>query len=153
MDCSEEKIRKLKIPTKLKPKVPQRKKTGLVGTATDQVAVLDKQYMEDEGDFEKRATKMQQRREVMGESSMHSRMQHFICPEIESLLGRRIDYVCEFGKKGEHDYELYWCQGTVEEVCENPNKPNTVKMLWDAIANSDVYKNQTESTVDLLLTF
>ena len=82
---------------------------------------------------------------------MHSRMQRFVCPEIESLLGRRIDYLCEFGKKGEPDYELCWCKDKVEEVCENPNKPNTVKVLWDAMANSDVYKDQTESTVDLQL--
>ena len=150
---SEERSRKLKIPTKPTPNVPQRKKTGQVGTATDEVAELDKQYMEDAGDFEKRATKMQQRREVTGESSMHSRMQPFVRPEVESLKGMRIDYLHEFGKKGEADYELCWCQGKVEEVCENPKKPNTVKVLWDAMANSDVYKDQTESTVDLLPTF
>ena len=97
--------------------------------------------------------KMQQRREVTGESSMHSRMQPFVRLEVESLKGRRIDYLYEFGKKGEPDYELCWCQGKVEEVCENPKKPNTVKVLWDAMANSDVYKDQTESTVDLLPTF
>ena len=84
---------------------------------------------------------------------MHSRMQPFVRPEVESLKGRRIDYLYEFGKKGEPDYELCWCQGKVEEVCENPKKPNTVKVLWDAMANSDVYKDQTESTVDLLPTF
>ena len=86
--------------------------------------------MEDEGDFEKRATKMQRRREVTGESSMHSRMQPFVRPEVESLKGRRIDYLHEFGKKGEPDYELCWCQGKVEEVCKNPNKPNTVTVLF-----------------------
>ena len=65
----------------------------------------------------------------------------------------RIDYLHEFGKKGAADYELCWCQGIVKEVCENPKKPNTVKVLWDAMANSDVCKDQTESTADMLPTF
>ena len=56
---SEERIRKLNIPTKPTPNVPQRKKIGQVGTATDEVAALDKQCMEDKDDFEERANKMQ----------------------------------------------------------------------------------------------
>ena len=39
------------------------------------------------------------------------------------------------------------------EVGKNPNKPNTVRVRWDPMQNSDKYKDSTESTVDLLPTF
>ena len=66
-------------PSKPNPNVPQRKKTGILGTSTVKYAVLYQKYMEDEGDFGKRVGKMQRRREVTGtgESSLHSRMQPF----------------------------------------------------------------------------
>ena len=124
----EEKKRKLVIPTKPMANVPQRKKTGQVGTPTDEVAMLDKQYMEKEGDFEKRANKVQQKREVTGVSSIYSWMQPFDRPEVKSLLEKRIDYLFGFGKIGSPDYELCWCQGEVIEVGKNPNKPNKVRV-------------------------
>ena len=114
----QEKIRKLKIPTKPTPNVPQRKKTGTLGTPTDEVSALDKQYMEDEGDFEKKASSIQLKREVTGESSIYSRMQPFDRPEVETLLERRIDYLFAFDK-GTPSEQLCWCQGEVTAVSNN----------------------------------
>ena len=121
----EEKKRKLVPPSKPNPNVPQRKKTGILGTLTDEYAALDKKYMEDEGDFEKRASKMQRRREVAGESSIYAQMQPFDRPEIETLYQKRIDYLFVFNK-GKPDKELCWCQGEVIEVNVTPKKPNRV---------------------------
>ena len=146
----EEKKRKLKILAKPTANVLQLKKTYQVGTPTDKVTVLDKQYMEDECNFEKRVNKMQQRQEVASESRICFLMQHFDCQEIESLLGKIIDYLHEFDNKGEPDYELCWCQGKAIEVGESPKKPNTVKVRWDPMINSDRYNDCTESTVNLL---
>ena len=81
-------------PPKPNPKVPQRKKTG-----------LDQKYMEDGGGFEKRASKMQRRREVTGETSIYSRMQPFDQPEIVALHHKRIDYLFTFNE-GTSDEEL-----------------------------------------------
>ena len=143
----------MRYQTKPVANIPQRKKAGILGTPTDEIAELDKKYMEEEGDFEERAKNMQRKREVTGESSIYSRMQPFDRPEAESLLEKRIDYLWAFGKKGEPDYKLCWCQGEVIVVGKNAKKPNTVKVRWDPMQNSDKYKDSTESTVDLLPTF
>ena len=151
MIIREEKKRKLKIPTKPKPNVPKRKKTGFLGTPVDEVAELDKKYIADEGKFEKKASGIQLRKEVTGESSIYSRMQPFDRPEVETLLNRRIDYLFTFDE-GTKDEQLCWCQGEVIEVGKNPNKPNTVKVYWDPVPNSDKYSDHSTSSVDLLPT-
>ena len=147
----EEKKRKLKIPKKPTPNVPKRKNTGVLGTPVDEVAELEKQYMEDEGDFEKRASKIQLKREVSGESSIYSRMQPFDRPDIETLLNRRIDYLFTFDK-GTKDEQLCWCQGEVIEVGMNAKKPNLVNVYWDPVPNSDKYSDHTTEPVELLPT-
>lgn len=151
MIIREEKKRMLKIPKKPKPNVPKRKKTGFLGTPVDEVAELDKKYIADEGKFEKKASGIQLRREVTGESSIYSRMQPFDRPEVETLLNRRIDYLCTFDE-GTKDEQLCWCQGEVIEVDKNPNKPNTVTVYWDPVPNSDKYSDHSTSSVDLLPT-
>ena len=78
--------------------------------------------MEDAGNFEKRASDIQLKREVTGESSIYSRMQPFDRPEVESLLNKRIDYLFTFDK-GKPEEQLIWCQGEVIELSENEKKP------------------------------
>ena len=53
-NVQEEKKRKLLIPTKSTANVPQRVRTGQVGTPTDEISKLDKDYFEGMGDFEKK---------------------------------------------------------------------------------------------------
>ena len=132
----QEKKRKLKVPRKPMPNVPQRKKTGVLGTPVDEIAELDKKYMEDAGNFKKRASAIQLKREDAGESSIYSRMQPFDRPEVESLLNKRIDYLFTFDK-GKAEEQLIWCQGEVIELSKNENKPNLVKVRWDPLPNSD----------------
>ena len=73
-------------------------------------------------------------------------------PDVETMLGRRIDYLFTFDK-GTSDKQLCWCQGKVIKVGANTNKPNTVKMLWDPMPDSDKYKESLTSTVDVLPVF
>ena len=131
--------------------MPKRKKTGVLGTPVDEVAELEKQYMEDEGNFEKRASNIQLKREVSGESSIYSRMQPFDRPDIKTLLNRRIDYLFTFDE-GTKDKQLCWCQGEVIEVGKNTKKPNVVNVYWDPVPNSDKYRGYTTEPVKLLPT-
>ena len=55
--------------------------------------------------------------------------------------------------KGTSNEQLCWCQGEVTEVSKNPKKPNTAKVCWDPMPNSDKYKESPTSTVDLLPIF
>ena len=55
---------------KPKPKLSQQKKTGILGTLTDEFAALDKEYTEDKGGFENKASGIQLKREVTGENSI-----------------------------------------------------------------------------------
>ena len=108
--------------------------------------------MEDEGDFEKRASKMQRRREVTGESSIYSRMQPFDRPAIAALHHKRIDYLCTLNE-GKSAEALCWCQGEVTEVNMNSKESNTVVVRWDPVLGTDTYTDYHNSTVDLLPTF
>ena len=102
-----------------------------MGTPTDELSELNKDDFEGMDDFEKRARTMQRRREVTGVSSIYSRLQSFDRPDIDSLLGKIIDYLFGFGTANETDCQLIWCQGEVIKVGANPNKPNTVSVRWN----------------------
>ena len=119
--CKEKK-RKLIIPDKETPNIPQRIEIGQVGTSTDELSSLNIYYFEGMDGFEKRARIMQRRREVTGVSSIYSRLQPFDCPEVDSLLGKNIDYLFGFGTANEMDYQLIWCQEEVIKVGANPRK-------------------------------
>ena len=80
-------------------------------------------------------------------------MQPFDRPEVDSLLGKNIDYLFGFGTANEMDYQLTRCQGEVIKVGANPNKPNTVSVRWNPMQNSDTYNDYHEADVDLLPTF
>ena len=148
---TEENKKNLKVPTRPKPKVPQRAVTGMLGTPTEDVATLDSKYMKGMGDFRDKASQMKQRREVTGDDSIYSRLQPFDKPEIESLIEKRIDYLFMFDK-GASKEELCWCQGEVIAVSDNPNKPNRVTVCWDPMPNSNHYHESSTSSVDLLPT-
>ena len=141
----------MKISEKPTPNVPTRKKTGVIGTPVDEVAELEKQYMEDAGDFEKRASNIQLKREVSGESSIYSQMQPFDRLDVKTLLNCRINYLFTFDK-GTKDEQLCWCQGEVIEVGKNAKKPNVVNVYWDPVPNSDKYSGYTTEPVELLPT-
>ena len=101
-----------------------------MGAPTD-VGELDKDYFEGIDNFEKGVGKMQQRREVVGVSSIYSQMQPWGCPKVDSLLDKIIGYLFGFGKSEDADYQLVWCQGEVIEVAANPKKPSTVIVRWN----------------------
>ena len=56
--------------------MPERKKTGVLGTPVDEIRELNKKYMGDAGNFEKRASDIQLKRGVTGESSIICKCSH-----------------------------------------------------------------------------
>jgi hypothetical protein len=77
------------------------------------------------------------KREARGEESvMYAYLQPPEIPTLDELVGDRIDVCWPFvigdsNKKGQEDYEYWWCQGKViEKVSE---MPPTIKVLWDAM--------------------
>ena len=85
--------------------------------------------------------------------SGYSRLQPFDRPEVDSLVGKKHDYLFGFGAANETDYQLIWCQGEMIKVGANPNKPNTVSVRWNLMQNSDTYNDYHEANVDLLPIF
>ena len=69
-------------------------------------------------------------------------MQPFERPELEDLLGRRIDANYEVIVGG--DSELKWCQGEVIHVYEDKSKP-TVRVLWDPTPDITGCEEENES--------
>ena len=96
----QEKIRiskgKLEIPKEPKPNVPKRREMGILGIQIDLVETLDSKYLTDEGEFKSKAGSILQTREESGVTSMYSRMQPFLRPELDDLIGERIDVLTGF---------------------------------------------------------
>ena len=74
--------------------VPQRKNITFLGTATRQVGELDKKAKEGEDAIEGRARLDWKKREYTGYESVHSNMQLYSAPKLESLIGVKISQYC-----------------------------------------------------------
>ena len=95
---------------------------GILGTQTDLVDTLNAKYLEDEGEFKKKADRIRQGREDSGKASMYSRLQPWNRPAMSDLLHERIDLLWPF------DVGPRWCQGEVIKVYENRSN-NKVRVL------------------------
>ena len=82
------------IPEKPEVLVPQRKNITFLGTATRQVGELDKKSKEGEDAIEFRARLDWKKREDTGYGSVHSNMQLYRAPKLDSLIGVRISQYC-----------------------------------------------------------
>ena len=78
------------IPDKPAVLVPQRKKIIFLGTAIRQVRELEKKSKEGKDAIEGRAHLDWKKREETGYGSVHSNMQLYSAPKLESLIGVRI---------------------------------------------------------------
>ena len=103
---------------------------GVLGTQIDLVETLDSKYLADEGEFKSKAGSILQTRKESGMTSMYSRMQPFLRPELDDLIGKRIDVLTGFTDDKTKEHLERWCQGKVIEVLVNRNKP-TVNVVWD----------------------
>ena len=107
---------------------PKRCVSGRLGTPTSDMISLDAKYMDNKEELKEKAAATLRERESSGITSIYARMQPFYRPELEDLVGRRIDVLYSL-KAGGNDV-LRWCQGEVLEVCENVSSPK-VKVAWD----------------------
>ena len=94
--------------------VPQWKNTTFLGTATRQVGELDKKSKEGEDAIEGRARLDWKKREDIGYGSVHSNMQLYRSPMLESLIGVRISQYCsdDMNEAGT-EKKLLWMHGVV----------------------------------------
>ena len=74
----------LTIPTEPPVNIPKRHDVGTFGTEIEFIADLDSKYLNDEGVFKRKAEKIRQQREEMGEESIYSHMQPYYRPELDS---------------------------------------------------------------------
>jgi hypothetical protein len=114
------------ILTELPIKMPQRMSFPALGTLTSQVASLDEKYKANESELKAKAIKMGLERESKGEGSMHSQLQPFSRPDIEDLIGKRIDVLCSVELDDNAQALKCWCQGKVLSVIAD----NKVEVEW-----------------------
>ncbi len=110
--------------------VPKRMDLPVLGTEIDDIADLDVKYLANEEKFRLNADRIRQAREARGEGSMYSLLQPFSRPNVNELLGRRIDMLYSCTLPGDGGNLLRWCQGEVIEIYTGKQKP-TVCVLWD----------------------
>ncbi len=104
------------IPSEPPVNVPKRMDVPVLGTEIDDIADLDKKYLANEEQFGLNAEQIGQAREARGEGSIYLLLQPFIRPNVNELLGRRIDVLYSCTLPGDGGSVLRWCQGEVIEV-------------------------------------
>ena len=112
--------------------MPSRKHTQQLGTATSDVALLEKRYDNERKEAEIEAEKLREDWESGGKTDRYEKMQPNKRPEIdESFVGARIEqlwiYKEKTGKEKEIRETRVWCQGEVVAV----RKGNKVHVKWD----------------------
>ena len=87
-----------------------------------------------------KAIKMRLERESKGEGSMHSQLQPFSRPDLEELIGKRIDVLCSV-EMDDKTNSLKWCQGKVLNVIAE----NKVEVEWDPAPDIEGFEESTIS--------
>ena len=132
------KEKQLMIPSEPPINLPQRMDLPVLGTLTSDVTSLDQKYKSQESELKAKAKKMRLERESKGEGSMHSQLQPFSQPDIEDLVGKRIDVLCSV-ELDDNTKSLKWCQGEVVKFVGE----NKVVMEWDAAPDIEGYEEST----------
>ena len=145
----EERKRQIVIPSEPPVNVPKRMDVPVLGTEIDDIADLDKKYLANEEQFRLNADRIRRAREARGEGSMYSLLQPFSRPNVNELLGRRIDVLYSCTLPGDGGNVLRWCQGEVIEVCTGRQKP-TVRVLWDPMPDVEGSEESSETNAILL---
>ena len=107
------------VPEKPAVLVSQSKNIVFLGTATRQVGELEKKAKEDKDTIEAKARVNWKGREKGGFRSVHSSMQRPDPPELESIIGERISYLCSIDMdKAGKVRELILMNGKVMRVSD-----------------------------------
>jgi hypothetical protein len=128
--------------------VPKRMDLPVLGTEIDDIADLDNTYLANEEKFRLNADRIRRAREARGEGSMYSLLQPFSRPNVNELLGQRIDVLYSCTLPGGGGNVLRWCQGEVIEIYIGKQKP-TVCVLWDPMP--DVEESEESSKTNAIL--
>ena len=106
--------------------VPQQKNITFLGTVARKVGELDKKAKEGEDSIEVRARLDWKKREDTGYGSVHSNMQIYSAPKIESLIGVKISQYCSVDtKEAGTEKKLLWMHGVVMRVSDGTWLVNT----------------------------
>ena len=156
----------LVIPKEPPIQIPQRKALVQLGTQSLDLKALDDKFSADSSGFHDAALSKIEEREAKGEGDRRMEFQDFRVPDISTLIGKKIDVLCEYDLDSDLDEELdadlegetvpkettamRWCQGMVIDVLDGKNmfkgnngsrrkyKPGeAVMVLWDAIPELD----------------
>jgi hypothetical protein len=95
------------------------------------------------------AEQIRRAREARGEGRIYLLLQPFSRPNVNELLGRRIDILCSCTLPGDGGSVLRWCQGKVIEVYTGRQKP-TVRVLWDPMPDVEGSEESCETNAILL---
>ena len=107
------------VPDKPAVLVPQRKNITFLGTETRQVGELNKKPKEGDDAIEGRARLDWKKREDTGYGCVHSNMQLYSAPKLESLIGVRISQYCSVDmNEAGTDKKLLWMHGVVLRVSD-----------------------------------
>ena len=114
------------IPDKPEVLVSQRKNITFLGTATRQVGDLYKKAKEGEDSIEVRARLDWKKREDTGYGSVHSNMQLYSAPKLESLIGVKISqyFSVDMNEAGT-EKKLLWMHGVFMRVSDGTWLVNT----------------------------
>ena len=102
----------MKKPSAPPLRVPTRTNLPALGNQLSLVQGLDQKYLNDEDEIKRKANQTRRSREKRGEGSMHSQLQPFSHPGVDSLIDQRIDVLCSIDID-DHTKVLRWCQGRV----------------------------------------
>ncbi|EJK60232.1 hypothetical protein THAOC_19457 [Thalassiosira oceanica] len=108
---------------------PSRTHTVALGTRTKNVESLDEKYLGDENKIRKEAIQLLKQRETRGEGSLAAECQEALPPELQSIVGERIELLVGVDVGGQT--ELLWWAGKVLHV-ENEEK-RQVTVSWDPL--------------------
>ena len=155
----------LVIPEEPPIQIPQRKILPQLGTQSSDLKALDEKFATDCSGFHDTALSKIEEREAKGEGDRRMEFQDFRVPDVSTLIGKRIDVLCEYDLDTDSDEEVEndpkeltvpkettakrWCRGVVIDVSDGKNmvrghgsrrkyKPGEALMvLWDAIPELD----------------
>ena len=128
--------------------VPQLENITFLGTATRQVGELDKKSKEGKDAIEGRARLDWKKREDTGYGSVHSNMQLYSAPKLESLIGVRISQYCSVDmNEACTKKKLLWMHRVVTRVSDGTGlvNANARANCWGADKAAEVDWDACES--------
>ena len=151
----------------LKIKLPSQKHLHTLSDVAAEVQDLEKRAAKEEKQLQSKAHEIRRDKEVQRKFDRSANIQPFASPEIdETLIGTRLDVLCNYFDNEKEKNTLIWCQGEVVQVSNGENqlkdpdkksraksayykKGEAVIIRWDANKDKD-REEETSDTVQIL---